>query len=219
MLKDYLKEISKVKLLSPNEEKSLWEKYKDENDLEARATIIEAYQPLAFKLVMKMQLREDLALDLVQEATVGLIEAVERYDYKRGINFPSYASFRIRGQMINFLQKINNEVISLDQSFSSGEDETPTLLEQLPEEGLPTEESTINKLYWKKPLQDALSRLPDKEKKIIEGVLLEDQDPQDVAKDLGISLPHLYRLQKKGLRRVRGMLSWLRHDVKREDEI
>jgi RNA polymerase sporulation-specific sigma factor len=217
MLKEYLKELSKVKLLRPQEEKELWRKYKEEDDLSARQKLIEAYQPLTFKLVMKMQSKEDLTLDLVQEATVGLIEAVERYDPNRGINFPSYASFRIRGQMINFLQKVSTELISLDQTYGS-EEESPTLLEQIPEDKIPTEDATINHIYWEEPLKKALSKLPEKERKIIESVLMEDQNPQEVAKDLGISLPHLYRLQKKGLRRVKGMLSWLRHEAK-DDKI
>src|SRR3972149_10958609 len=112
MLQDYLKELSHVQLLKKHEEMDLWGRYKDQDDLTARRSLIEAYQPLVFKLVMKMQPKEDLILDLIQEASIGLIEAVERFDYKKGIAFPSYASFRIRGQMINFFQKINFDIVS-----------------------------------------------------------------------------------------------------------
>ena len=123
MLQDYLKELSHVQLLKKHEEMDLWGRYKDQDDLTARRALIEAYQPLVFKLVMKMQPKEDLILDLIQEASIGLIEAVERFDYKKGIAFPSYASFRIRGQIINFFQKINFDIVSLDQTYPSSEDE------------------------------------------------------------------------------------------------
>jgi RNA polymerase sporulation-specific sigma factor len=213
MLQEYLQELSKVNILSEDEERTLWQRYKDDNDLQARARLIEAYQPLVFKLVMKMQPKEDLILDLIQEATVGLIEAVERYNYKRGIGFPSYASFRIRGQIINFLQRINFDILSLDQAYATQDDELPTLVEQLSEQDS-DEITSIEKISWSKPLKLALSRLPEKEKRIIKAVYLEDKDPQIVARELNISLPHLYRLQKRGLRRVRGMLSRLRHELK-----
>lgn len=213
MLQDYLKELSKVELLKKDQEMALWMRYKDHEDMLARAALIEAYQPLVFKLVMKMQPKEDLILDLIQEASIGLIEAVERFNYRKGIAFPSYASFRIRGQIINFFQKINFDIVSLDQTYPSSEDDLP-LLYQLAEESPSSEPMSLERYAWQEPLQDALSRLPDKEKKIIKALFFDDREPQKVAEELQVSLPHLYRLQKKALRRIRGMLSKLRHEFK-----
>lgn len=217
MLHEYLRELSKINLLSSEEEKNLWERFKESNDLTARAQLIECYQPLVFKLVMKMQPREDLLLDLIQEATVGLIEAVERFNHKRGISFPSYASFRIRGQIINFLQRSSLDILSLEHTYFSSQDEDTSLLEQIAGENVQDEDASIEKVSWSESLKDALRRLPEKEGRVIKAVYLEDKNPQVVAKDLKISLPHLYRLQKRGLRRVRGMLSRLRHELKKEE--
>ena len=58
----------------------------------------------------------------------------------------------------------------------------------------------------------ALGRLPEKEQQVITGMYLEDKTAQSVADAIDISLGHVYRLQKKGVRRIRGMLSRFIHD-------
>lgn len=206
MFEDYLKELSQVELLGKHEEQELWERYKQHNDLSARAKLIESYQPLVFKTVMKLNPRQDWLLDLIQEATIGLIEAVERYDPDRGIAFPTFATFRIRGQMINHLQKHKEDILSLE--YSSGEDEkAQALSDTIADEEMHLEEDALRKLMIQQPMNEALSRLPEKERHILKAVFIEDQQPQKVAEELKISLPHLYRLQKKGLKRIRGYLS------------
>ena len=56
-------------------------------------------------------------------------------------------------------------------------------------------------------LYQALERLPAKERTVLEGMFLNSQPAQDLAEGLQVSPSHVYRLQKKGIRRVRGMLS------------
>lgn len=214
MLQEYLQELSKVSLLSEEEERELWQKFKEEDDLSSRAHLIESYQPLAFKLVMKMNPRSSQVMDLIQEAAVGLIEAVERYDPNKGIGFATYASFRIRGQIINYLQRVEQNLVSLDSSYASLEEENISLLNQLSEVNTLDEDASLEKISWLEPLKSALKRLPEKEGKILEAIFLEDKELPKVAKELNISIPHVYRLQKRGLRRVRGMLSRLRHELK-----
>ena len=57
-----------------------------------------------------------------------------------------------------------------------------------------------------------LKRLPEKEQAVVEGVYLNDVEQKHLAKSLDISLPYVYRLQKRGIRRVRGMLSRFIHE-------
>ena len=87
--------------LSPEDEMYLWEHY----DSRARARIIEAYQPLVFHIYGKLgiQLGEE-GVDLVSEGTVGLIQAVDNFDCRRGVPFKSYAYLRIKGSMIDYLR-------------------------------------------------------------------------------------------------------------------
>ena len=59
-----------------------------------------------------------------------------------------------------------------------------------------------------------LQRLPEKEQFVMEGVYLKDQEQKNIARDLSVSVPYVYRLQKRGIRRIRGMLSRFIHDSK-----
>ena len=59
-----------------------------------------------------------------------------------------------------------------------------------------------------------MSRLPEKEQRVLTGMYLEDQSAQNVADAINVSLGYVYRLQKQGVRRVRGMLSRFIHDFK-----
>ena len=61
-----------------------------------------------------------------------------------------------------------------------------------------------------------LQRLPQKEQAVLEGVYLQDKQQKYLARDMDVSLPYVYRLQKRGIRRVRGMLSQFIHDCKKK---
>jgi RNA polymerase sporulation-specific sigma factor len=52
-----------------------------------------------------------------------------------------------------------------------------------------------------------MQRLPAKEQLVLSGVFLEEQEPKELAETLDMSISHIYRLQKQGIRRIRGMLS------------
>lgn len=91
----YLKEINKVKLLSPTEEKDLACKA-DSGDQEARERLIRANLRLVVSIA-KRYLNHGLSfLDLIEEGNVGLLRAVEGYDYKAGYRFSTYATWWIR---------------------------------------------------------------------------------------------------------------------------
>ena len=87
--------------LSPEEEAYLWAHY----DYRARARIVESYQPLVFHIYGKLGLSlGEEAVDVISEGTVGLIHAVDNYDYHRGVPFKSYAYLRVKGAMIDYLR-------------------------------------------------------------------------------------------------------------------
>lgn len=210
MLQDYMEALQQLKLLTPEEEQSLWRQYKDEGNMNSRCRLIEQYQPLVFKEAMRWQMREDLLPDALQEGTVGLIEAVERYDYTRGVAFPLFAVHRIRGAIIDYLRREGSMLISLDETDENG----LTLQDSLPDTGLSVEEQTGRQLLFEH-VAKTLQRLPEKEQIVLSGVYLEDKEQKHIAHDLSLSLPYVYRLQKKGIRRIRGMLSRFIHDTKK----
>ena len=108
MLEEYKACLSRVILLSREEEQALWKEYKEEEEIDARQRLIENYQPLVFKEAVKYGLQEAVTMDLIQEGTVGLMEAVERYDPLNGVAFSLYAIHRIRGRMLNSLNAQKN---------------------------------------------------------------------------------------------------------------
>ena len=201
-LEEYLQEIKKIKLLQPEQEAALWQKFKELQDDTARQHLIEAYQPLVFKQAMPFRFLDNV-MDLVQEGTVGLIEAVENYDHRRGVAFSLYAVHRIRGRMMNFLAREgrSNHVLVQD-----GPEEDGIWQQEAADTALSVAEQAEGHVLSGK-LHDAMDRLPQKERMVLENVYLNSAEVRDVAELLHVSTGHIYRLQKSGIRRIRGMLS------------
>lgn len=91
----YLKEIGKVPLLSADEEVELAKKI-EEGDEEAKRRLAEANLRLVVSIAKKYVGRGMLFLDLIQEGNLGLIKAVEKFDYRKGYKFSTYATWWIR---------------------------------------------------------------------------------------------------------------------------
>ena len=91
----YLKEIGKVPLLNANEEIELAKKM-EEGDEEAKKKLAEANLRLVVSIAKRYVGRGMLFLDLIQEGNLGLIKAVEKFDYRKGYKFSTYATWWIR---------------------------------------------------------------------------------------------------------------------------
>ena len=91
----YLKEIGKVPLLSGEEEIEL-AKRMEEGDEEAKKRLCEANLRLVVSIAKRYVGRGMLFLDLIQEGNLGLIKAVEKFDYRKGYKFSTYATWWIR---------------------------------------------------------------------------------------------------------------------------
>lgn len=91
----YLKEIGKVPLLTADEEVAL-AKRMEEGDAEAKKKLAEANLRLVVSIAKRYVGRGMLFLDLIQEGNLGLIKAVEKFDYKKGYKFSTYATWWIR---------------------------------------------------------------------------------------------------------------------------
>ncbi|MGI6308285.1 MAG: RNA polymerase sigma factor RpoD [Dethiobacteria bacterium] len=91
----YLKEIGKISLLTPEEEVEL-AKRMEEGEEEAKRRLAEANLRLVVSIAKKYVGRGMLFLDLIQEGNLGLIKAVEKFDYRKGYKFSTYATWWIR---------------------------------------------------------------------------------------------------------------------------
>ncbi len=91
----YLKEIGKVPLLNADEEIVLARRM-EEGDPEAKKRLAEANLRLVVSIAKRYVGRGMLFLDLIQEGNLGLIKAVEKFDYRKGYKFSTYATWWIR---------------------------------------------------------------------------------------------------------------------------
>ena len=91
----YLKEIGKVPLLSAEEEIELARRMED-GDEDARKKLAEANLRLVVSIAKRYVGRGMLFLDLIQEGNLGLLKAVEKFDYRKGYKFSTYATWWIR---------------------------------------------------------------------------------------------------------------------------
>ena len=91
----YLKEIGRVPLLTPEEEIELAKRI-ELGDLEAKRRLAEANLRLVVSIAKRYVGRGMLFLDLIQEGNLGLLKAVEKFDYRKGYKFSTYATWWIR---------------------------------------------------------------------------------------------------------------------------
>ena len=94
-VKMYLKDIGRVPLLGPDEEIEL-AKRMNEGDEEAKKRLSEANLRLVVSIAKRYVGRGMLFLDLIQEGNLGLMKAVEKFDYTKGFKFSTYATWWIR---------------------------------------------------------------------------------------------------------------------------
>ena len=212
MLSKYLEELRKVKLLSREEEISLWEKSGNGDD-DAHNLLMRSYQPLVFKTALSFQLSKEQKLELIQEGTVGLLEAAEHFDYTKGVAFSIFALHRIKGRMIDHLNsEYGSNTLSLDSEAVAGSGVYWSDM-LVSAEVSPSEQA--ERAFLSGKVLAAMERLPDKEQQVLSALYLEDKRPIDIAAAINVTTGHVYRLQKKGVRRVRGMLSRLMADLKK----
>ena len=210
MLQKYLTELKKIKMLSPEEERELWIR-EEEGDEAAHQKLTSSYQPLVFKTAVQFHMPEEITLELIQEGTVGLLEAAESYDYTKGVAFSLYAVHRIRGRMCDFMNReFSRDELSLDRETAEGW----SLAEFIPGlQLLPEEVAERHAISSRVSL--AIDRLPQKEKQVLQGIFMENKTPSVLAADIKVTPGHIYRLEKQGVRRIRGMLSRFMRDFKK----
>lgn len=198
---EYVRELHKVPLLRPDEEARLWRAYKGRGDTRSRGRLIESYQPLVFKVTMQLRLREEIVMDMIQEGTVGLIEAVERFDPSRGVRFSTYATYRIRGRILNALHR-ERPVPSVE----GAEADDQALIERVPDLGAADRLAGVEDAMLVQQIIGAIERIPEREQRVLLALISKREEPRRVAGELRISLSHLYRLQKQAVQRVQAHL-------------
>ena len=137
----YLREIGKVSLLKGEEEVSL-AKRKDKGDTEAKKKLVEANLRLVVSIAKKFTGRSLSLLDLIQEGNIGLFRAVEKFDYRKGYKFSTYATWWIRQAITRSLADQSRTIripVHMVETINKFQQVERQLIQDLGREPLPEE--------------------------------------------------------------------------------
>ncbi len=137
----YLREIGKVPLLSSEEEMQL-AKRKEKGDKEAARRLIEANLRLVVSIAKKFTGRSLSLLDLIQEGNIGLFRAVEKFDYRKGYKFSTYATWWIRQAITRALADQSRTIripVHMVETINKFQQVERRLIQDLGREPLPEE--------------------------------------------------------------------------------
>ena len=102
-LKLYIREISRYKLLDPEEEKRLTRELVETGDIEVAKKLVQANLRLVVKIAMDYRGAYQNVMDLIQEGNIGLMKAVSKYDPTKGAKLSYYASWWIKSYILKFI--------------------------------------------------------------------------------------------------------------------
>lgn len=103
-LRQYMMEIKKYKLLTPDEQKEIAKRFKEDDDKEAAQMLVVSNLRLVLKIALDFQrIWMQNLLDLIQEGNLGLMQAAVKFDPYRGVKFSYYASFWIKAYILKFI--------------------------------------------------------------------------------------------------------------------
>jgi len=257
----YLKEIGKTPLLTPEEEKELAKRI-EKGDEAARKKLIQANLRLVVSIAKRHAYRSQRLgiLDLIQEGNIGLSRAVDKFDYKKGFKFSTYATWWIRQAVtraladysrtiripvhmvetitkymhtkrelmqvlgreplaeeiaaemgmdvkkINYIQRISQEVISLEAPVGE-KDEQLTLSDFIKDEQSLGPHELANQAFLKDQIKEILADLSERERKIlIMRFGLDDNIPhtlEEVGKEFGVTRERIRQIEAKALEKIR----------------
>lgn len=156
-------------------------------DAKAREDLIVAYRPLVFWIAGRIHTTPSLRQDLIQEGMLAMIKAVDRFDPGRDLKFATYAYHRIRGQMLNMLERSERRApIPMPEEW----------LEIDPE---PRDQDWVD-------VAESIGRLQGREAEVISALFFEGKAPREVADEQCMDVSHVYRLRRSAVARIRRWL-------------
>lgn len=178
-------------------ERELWIRC-SRGDEDAREELILAYRPMVYWLAKKLKVPYSTYPDLIQEGMVSLIGAVDRFDPERNNRFSTYAYYKIKGGMINFIQRVeakaplpvDDETVCLSESFLA-----VSVMEQ------------AEQREWTLDLEEAMNSLTRREADIVRALVIDGRAAKELAEEADLDVSHIYRIRRKAIAKLR---KWLK---------
>ena len=211
------------------EEQELWRRYRDEQDVQARDYLFLRYSSWARGVAASVarKLRPGILewQDHVQNARIGLLEAMSRFDVSRGTDFMAFAKPRVRGAVFNGVRILKSststrgdQVADRVTSLSEGSADHPLLdfidtvlglsIGYLLEEGADVTADAENGEI----LLDALSQLPSRQRQVLISHYLRQVPFQDIAADWMVTKGRISQIHKQALLGMRAILQKQRYE-------
>jgi RNA polymerase sigma factor for flagellar operon FliA len=235
----------------------LWKRYKDQADMTAKEELIIHYIGLVKNISGRLYNSYNAHVeydDLVGYGVIGLLDAIEKYDYKLGNKFETYANIRIRGSIVDQLRSLDWIPRSMRQKYKQLEKATKKLQnvygmdikdeilakemnitvkelndlvqqvstfsvisldEKISENSnisiqedhrIVTPEAELMDHETKRMLKEMITKLPEKEKRIIELYYYSELTYKEIAKIMGISESRISQLHTKAITKLQGNL-------------
>ena len=193
--------------LSLEEEAYYFSRFK-EGDLNARNTLIEHNLRLVSHIVKKYYSKTNDTDDLISIGTIGLIKAIDSFDYTKGTRLATYAARCIENEMLMYfrsLKKQDNEML-LGDTIDTDKDGNPLTFEDIISDDTDLADNLETKLRWQK-VKEYIEQMPDKREQeiIVLRYGLNNKKPltqREVAERLDISRSYVSRIEKKVLQDI-----------------
>jgi RNA polymerase primary sigma factor len=205
----FLSDISRTPLLTAAEESQLARRI-ERGDLAAKDRLVQANLRLVVH-VAKRYVHPDHGLtlpDLVQEGTVGLVRAAERFDWRRGHRFSTYATIWIRQSVVRAIGERRRPLVSLDAPVGDGAG--ATLADLIADDVTPGPDARAELAAAGAEVRHALAALPPRERAVLElryGLTGDGAaTTAETAHRLRLRPQHVRRLEELALRRLRAAM-------------
>lgn len=203
------------KPLTKEKEQELLLRYREKGDKQARSRLINHNLRLVSHIVKKYAGSVSIEVDdLISVGAIGLIKAIDSFDYKKGVGLATYASKCIDNEILMQIRvnKKHKDVVSLSSKFASDKDGNEVLLMDILESDEDEVEDAVSSSFIMEKINSAINlRLTDREKEIIikryglNGQKVYTQ--KELADELGISRSYVSRIEAKALEEIKGDLA------------
>jgi len=211
---NYFKDISDLNPLSRDEEMSLWERYKKYNDLSARDKIVKSNLKFVASVAKPFQGLGLSYSDLIAEGNIGLMKAMEKFDYERGYKTISYSVWWIRQTILEALNERNmlkgDEFPKDFEKPIEIDEETPYINNETnenPEYKDSITESELRNNEIKRTLTVLMDCLNAREKVVLTnyfGLTGDDEMTlEEIGKELKITKERVRQIKEKALKKLR----------------